>query len=136
MRINEAATRFAAFIVVFVAVALWETAAPRRLRSHSRLRRWPSNLAITALNTGLVRVILPGTAVGLAVIGERQHWGLFNGEPIPHWFGLIASVILLDLALYLQHVMLHAVPALWRVHRMHHADLVFDVTTGARFHPI
>jgi sterol desaturase/sphingolipid hydroxylase (fatty acid hydroxylase superfamily) len=136
MPINEAVTRFAAFIGVFAAMVLWETAAPRRLRSHSRLRRWPSNLAITALNTGLVRAIFPATAVSLAVIGERQHWGLFNSGPIPHWFGLIPCVILLDLAIYLQHVMFHAVPALWRVHRMHHADLDFDVTTGARFHPI
>jgi sterol desaturase/sphingolipid hydroxylase (fatty acid hydroxylase superfamily) len=136
MPINEPVARVAAFIGVFAAMALWETAAPRRLRSHSRLSRWPSNLAITALNTGLVRAILPATAVSLAVIAERQHWGLFNSAPIPTWCVLIASVILLDLAIYLQHVMFHAVPALWRVHRMHHADLDFDVTTGARFHPI
>ena len=136
MPINEAATRLAAFIGVFTAMALWEAAAPRRPRSYSRLRRWPSNLAIVALNTALVRIALPATAVSLALAGERHRWGLLNDLRVPSWAALIASVVLLDLAIYLQHVMFHAVPALWRVHRMHHADLDFDVTTGARFHPI
>ncbi len=136
MPINEAATRFAAFIGVFTAIALWETAAPRRLRSHSRLRRWPSNLAIVALNTALVTILLPATAVSLAIVGENRGWGLLNATRVPTWATVVLSVVLLDLAIYLQHVMFHAVPALWRVHRMHHADLDFDVTTGARFHPI
>lgn len=136
MPINEAATRFAAFIGVFTAIALWETAAPRRLRSHSRLRRWPSNLAIVALNTALVTILLPATAVSLAMVGENRGWGLLNATRVPTWATVVLSVVLLDLAIYLQHVMFHAVPALWRVHRMHHADLDFDVTTGARFHPI
>jgi sterol desaturase/sphingolipid hydroxylase (fatty acid hydroxylase superfamily) len=101
------------------------------------MRRWPSNLAITALDTGLLRVLFPATAVSLALAGEKQHWGLLNNcGASPWWLAMAASVILLDLAIYLQHVMFHAVPALWRVHRMHHADLDFDVTTGARFHPI
>ncbi len=136
MPINEAATRLAAFIGVFIAMALWEAAAPRRLRSHSRLRRWPSNLAIVALNTALTRILFPVTAIDLALAGERHRWGLLNELPVPGWAAIVGSVVLLDLAIYLQHVMFHAVPALWRVHRMHHADLDFDVTTGARFHPI
>lgn len=136
MPINEAATRLAAFIGVFIAMALWESAAPRRLRSHSRLRRWPSNLAVAALNIALVRILLPATAVSLALASERHRWGLLNELPLPAWAAIVGSVIVLDLAIYLQHVMFHAVPALWRVHRMHHADLDFDVTTGARFHPI
>src|SRR5258707_3588568 len=117
-------------------MALWEAVAPRRARSYSRLRRWPSNLSIVALNTVLVRVLLPATAVSLALAGERRGWGLLNNLPVPMWAAVVASVILLDLAIYLQHVMFHAVPALWRLHRMHHADLDFDVTTGARFHPL
>jgi sterol desaturase/sphingolipid hydroxylase (fatty acid hydroxylase superfamily) len=136
MPINEAATRLAAFIGVFTAMALWEVAAPRRIRSHERSRRWPSNLTIVALNTGLLRIMLPATAVSLALMGEARGWGLLNNVEIPRWIAVVTSVVLLDCAIYLQHVMFHAVPALWRVHRMHHADLDFDVTTGSRFHPI
>src|SRR6266481_5621371 len=133
---NEAAARLGAFTAVFTAIALWEAAAPRRPRSYSRFRRWPSNLAIVALNTAFVRVLLSATAVSLALAGERRGWGLLNNLPVPAWMVVVASVLLLDVAIYLQHVMFHAVPALWRVHRMHHADLDFDVITGARFHPI
>jgi sterol desaturase/sphingolipid hydroxylase (fatty acid hydroxylase superfamily) len=133
---NEAAIRLGAFIVVFTAMAVWETAAPRRIRSYSRFRRWPSNLAIVALNTALVRVLLPATAVSLALVGENRGWGLLGSLSVPTVDKIVGSVIVLDLAIYLQHVMFHAVPALWRVHRVHHADLDFDVTTGARFHPI
>jgi sterol desaturase/sphingolipid hydroxylase (fatty acid hydroxylase superfamily) len=136
MAINEATVRLVAFISVFSTMALWEAAAPRRPRSYSRLTRWPSNLAIVVLNTGLVRILLSATAVSLAALGTQRSWGLLNNLPLPSWGRIIISVILLDLAIYLQHVMFHAVPALWRVHRMHHADLDFDVTTGARFHPI
>src|SRR5579863_7970374 len=117
-------------------MAVWEAVAPRRARSYSRLRRWPSNLSIVALNTLFVRVLLPATAVSLAMAGERRGWGLLNNLPVPTWMAIVASVVLLDAAIYLQHVMFHAVPALWRVHRMHHTDLDFDATTGVRFHPI
>jgi sterol desaturase/sphingolipid hydroxylase (fatty acid hydroxylase superfamily) len=117
-------------------MALWESAAPRRIRSVSRSRRWPSNLAVVVLNTVAVRVLFPVAAVGLALVAETRGWGLFNQIAPPHWFAIVLSVALLDLVIYLQHVMLHAVPLLWRIHRMHHADLDFDVTTGVRFHPI
>jgi sterol desaturase/sphingolipid hydroxylase (fatty acid hydroxylase superfamily) len=136
MLIQEAAVRLGVFIAVFSAMALWEAAAPRRARLYSRFSRWPSNLAIVALNTAFVRVLLPATAVSLALAGERRSWGLLNNLPVSAWMAIVASVVLLDVAIYLQHVMFHAVPALWRVHRMHHTDLDFDVTTGARFHPV
>jgi sterol desaturase/sphingolipid hydroxylase (fatty acid hydroxylase superfamily) len=136
MPINEVTVRLGAFIGVFTAMALWEVAAPRRPRSYPRAKRWPSNLAIVVLNTALVRILLSATAVSLAALGTQRGWGLLNSLPLLSWCRIITSVILLDLAIYLQHVMFHAVPALWRVHRMHHADLDFDVTTGARFHPI
>jgi sterol desaturase/sphingolipid hydroxylase (fatty acid hydroxylase superfamily) len=136
MPIDEATIRLAAFIGVFTAMALWEAAAPRRPRSYSRLTRWPSNLAIVALNTVLLRIVLPATAVSLALLGAQRSWGLLNNLPLPWWSTVVASVVLLDSAIYLQHVVFHAVPVLWRLHRMHHADLDFDVTTGARFHPI
>ena len=133
---NEIAVRLGAFVAVLVTMALWEVLTPRRPSYYSRIRRWPNNLGIVALNTALVRILLPGAAVGLALIGEQRGWGLLNHLPVPRWAAVLASMILLDLAIYLQHVMFHAVPALWRVHRMHHADLHFDVTTGVRFHPI
>jgi sterol desaturase/sphingolipid hydroxylase (fatty acid hydroxylase superfamily) len=136
MPINEATMRLGAFIGVFTAMALWEAAAPRRPRSYSRLVRWPSNFAIVALNTVLLRILLPATAVSLALLAAQRGWGLLNNLLLPWWSTVVVSVVLLDLAIYLQHVMFHAVPALWRLHRMHHADLDIDVTTGARFHPI
>jgi sterol desaturase/sphingolipid hydroxylase (fatty acid hydroxylase superfamily) len=136
MLTHEAAVRLGAFITVFTVMALWEAAAPRRTRFYSRFRRWPSNLAVVALNTALIRILLPTTAVALALLGANRGWGLFNNVRVSPWMAVVASIALLDAAIYLQHVMFHAVPALWRVHRMHHADLDFDVTTGARFHPI
>jgi sterol desaturase/sphingolipid hydroxylase (fatty acid hydroxylase superfamily) len=133
---HEVTIRLTAFIAVFAAMALWEAAAPRRRPAYSRLRRWPSNLAIAGLNAALMRILLPATAVSLALLGAKRGWGLLNNLPLQAWLTIILTVVLLDLAIYLQHVMFHAVPALWRVHRMHHADLDFDVTTGVRFHPI
>jgi sterol desaturase/sphingolipid hydroxylase (fatty acid hydroxylase superfamily) len=134
--IHEPIIRLAAFIAVLAAMVLWETVAPRRSRSHARIQRWPSNFAIVALNTGLLRILLPSGATGLALLAEQRRWGLLYNLPIRPWGALLISVVALDLAVYLQHVMFHAVPALWRVHRVHHSDLDFDVTTGARFHPI
>jgi sterol desaturase/sphingolipid hydroxylase (fatty acid hydroxylase superfamily) len=128
--------RLGAFGGVFVAMALWEFIQPRRKQSIGRGWRWPNNLGVVALNTLLVRVVFPATAVGLALVAEARGWGLFNLAALPAWVGVVASVVVLDLAIYLQHVLFHAVPALWRLHRMHHADLDFDVSTGLRFHPI
>jgi len=136
MLAHEPIVRLSAFIAIFMTIALWEAAAPCRKRSYPRFKRWPSNVAIVVLNTVLLRILLPSGAVGLALLAEKRGWGLLNNLAVPTWATLIASVVLLDLAIYLQHVMFHAVPAFWRVHRMHHADLDFDVTTGARFHPI
>ncbi len=132
----EPAIRLSFFVGVFVAVALWEAAAPRRKRGLSRWRRWPSNLGIVALNTVVVRILFPVAAVAMAVNASSSGWGLFNLVELPLWVEALLAVIILDAAIYLQHVMFHAVPVLWRLHRMHHADLDYDVTTGARFHPI
>lgn len=133
---HEPAIRLGAFAGVIVAMVAWEVLAPRRRQAIGRLRRWPSNLGIVVLNTLLVRLAFPVAAVGAAIAAETHGWGLFNWLSAPTWFAVTASVLLLDLAIYLQHVLFHAVPALWRLHRMHHADLEFDVTTGARFHPL
>jgi sterol desaturase/sphingolipid hydroxylase (fatty acid hydroxylase superfamily) len=127
--------RLSAFAGVFAAMALWELLAPRRHERIGRLRRWPGNFGIVVLDTLLVRLVFPTAAVGVALVAEAQGWGLLHSLGTPAWFAVAASVILLDLAIYLQHVLFHAVPVLWRLHRMHHADLEFDVTTGVRFHP-
>ena len=133
---NEPTIRLSFFLGVFIVIALWEAAAPCRPRSLGRLMRWPSNLGIVALNTVVIRLLFPVAAVGLAVQVSGAGWGLLNQVDLPLWLEVILAVVLLDAAIYLQHVMFHAVPALWRLHRMHHADMDYDVTTGARFHPI
>lgn len=133
---HEPALRLGAFAGIFAIMALWELAAPRRTQTIGRARRWPSNLGIVVLDTIVVRLIFPTAAVGVALLAQERGWGLFHATGIPAWLAIAASVLLLDLAIYLQHVLVHAVPALWRLHRMHHADLEFDVTTGARFHPV
>ncbi len=132
----EPLVRLGIFAAVFVAMALWELLTPRRPQAIGRNWRWPNNLGVLAVDALLVRVLLPIAAVGLALVAEAHGFGLFNIIALPTWASIVLSVILLDLAIYLQHVLFHAVPALWRLHRMHHADLEFDVTTGLRFHPI
>jgi sterol desaturase/sphingolipid hydroxylase (fatty acid hydroxylase superfamily) len=125
-----------AFGLVFLGMALWEFLAPRRILAHARTRRWPSNLGIVVLNTVLLRLTVPMAAVGLAAVASERGWGLLNQLDLSPLLALIVAVLALDLTIYVQHVLFHAVPALWRLHRMHHADLDFDVTTGARFHPV
>ena len=133
---NELGVRLGFFLAVFLIMALWELPMPRRKCEVSRWGRWPSNLGIVALDAVVVRVFIPATAVTMALIAEEGGWGLFNQLALPGWVAVLLSVIILDLVIYLQHVMFHAVPMLWRLHRVHHADLGFDVTTGVRFHPI
>jgi sterol desaturase/sphingolipid hydroxylase (fatty acid hydroxylase superfamily) len=133
---SEPLIRLAAFLAVFVAVALWEVFAPRRKRSVARGARWPHNVGLLLVDVAIVRILAPGAAVAVAVAGEARGWGLLNALPLSAWIAVPLAVGLLDLAIYFQHVSFHAVPALWRLHRVHHADLDFDVTTGTRFHPI
>jgi len=133
---TEPQLRLIVFLGVLVAMALWELAAPRRRREIPRVIRWTNNLGLVVIDTIVLRLSFPILAVGLAVIAQDSGWGLFNIIEAPDWVAVIVSIIVLDLVIYLQHVMFHAVPALWRLHRMHHADLEFDVTTGLRFHPV
>jgi len=132
----EIALRLSFFLGVLVLIALWEILAPRRVLTISKAVRWGNNLGLVILNSVLLRVLFPTAAVGMAFFAEQQDWGLFNYFTVPVWLNVLICVILLDLLIYLQHVMFHAIPLLWRLHRVHHADLDFDVTTGARFHPI
>jgi sterol desaturase/sphingolipid hydroxylase (fatty acid hydroxylase superfamily) len=133
---HEPAVRLGIFLAVFSAVALWEIAAPRRDLTQSKGARWTNNLALVSLNAVLLRVLFPTTAVALALSIGENGMGLLNHLAVPYPVAVVLSILLLDLVIYLQHLMFHAVPVLWRLHRMHHADLEFDVTTGARFHPI
>ena len=132
----EPTLRLSVFLGMLALMALWEVAAPKRRREIPRVIRWTNNLALVLVDTMLLRLTFPILAVGLAVVAEDRGWGLLNALDAPLWLGIVVSMLALDLAIYLQHVMFHAVPALWRLHRMHHADLEFDATTGLRFHPV
>jgi len=133
---NELLIRLAAFAGIFAVMAAWEILAPRRDQKLGRRTRWSGNIGIVIVDAVLVRLVFPITAVGLALVAEARGWGLFYVLDLPTWLSVPLAVMALDLAIYLQHVLFHAVPTLWRLHRMHHADLELDVTTGTRFHPI
>lgn len=133
---HEPMLRLAVFLGMLVAMAGWELAAPCRRHEIPRLVRWSNNLALVVVDTVILRLTFPILAVGLALMADVRSWGLFNALDAPPWLAIMGSFLLLDLAIYLQHVLFHAVPGLWRLHRMHHADLEFDVTTGLRFHPV
>ena len=132
----EPLLRLSAFVAVFALMALWEVAAPRRKREFSRQWRWPQNIALLVIDIAFIRVMAPGAAIAVAMAGEVNGWGLLNVVQPPTWLGIPLAVAFLDLAIYFQHVAFHAVPTLWRLHRVHHTDLDFDVTTGTRFHPV
>ncbi|MBA4177409.1 MAG: fatty acid hydroxylase [Leptothrix sp. (in: Bacteria)] len=133
---HEPAIRLGFFVGVFAIVALWELAAPRRALTVSKALRWGSNLGLVALNTLMLRLLFPLAAVGMAAFGTVNGWGLLHHFDVPFWLAVPLAVVAMDFVIWLQHVMVHAVPALWRLHQVHHADLDYDLTTGARFHPI
>lgn len=133
---NAPLVRLITFFGVFAAVAIWEIATPFRDLSTHKPLRWGRNLGLLAVDTLIVRVVLPAGAVGASLLAAERGWGLFNVLAVPPLVAVIASVLILDFAIYVQHIIFHAVPALWRMHMVHHADLDFDVTTGTRFHPI
>ena len=134
---HEIQIRLGFFIGIFATVALWEWLSPRRRLLRSKTVRWLNNIGLVVLNSLLLRWLFPAAAVGMAAFAAEQGWGLFNYyRDIPPLVAVAGSVIALDFIIYLQHVMVHAVPVLWRLHRVHHADPDFDVTTGARFHPL
>ncbi|HIE54896.1 MAG TPA: sterol desaturase family protein, partial [Chromatiaceae bacterium] len=133
---HEVTIRLGFFLGIFAIMALWEWLAPRRPLRLSRARRWPHNLGLVFLNSFVLRLLFPAAAVGVAVHAQQQGWGFFNLYEVPLPAAVLLSVIALDFVIWAQHVMFHAIPLLWRLHRVHHADLDFDVTTGARFHPV
>jgi len=132
----EKEVRMSFFFGMLAIIGLWEVFAPRRALTVSKTLRWVNNLGLVFLNSFILRILFPAAAVGMASFAQQQGWGLFNYVEVPFWFAVVASVIIMDLVIYLQHVMVHAIPVLWRLHRVHHADLDYDVTTGSRFHTL
>ena len=136
---QEATIRLAVFIGLFALFAGLETLAPRRIRTQPRRTRWVTNWGITILNTITRRALalaLPLLAVGAALDAQAQGWGLMNAFGLPLWLAVILTVLIFDFAIWLQHLITHKIPVLWRFHRVHHADRDIDVTTAIRFHPV
>jgi sterol desaturase/sphingolipid hydroxylase (fatty acid hydroxylase superfamily) len=138
--LNETVVRFLAFAGVFLAMALLELALPKRTLTAPRSRRWATNLAIVAIDGLLVRLMaalaVPLAAVAAALWAEASGWGLLNRLALPLWLEIAIGLLVLDFAIWLQHLLSHKVAVLWRLHRVHHADVDIDVTTALRFHPI
>lgn len=132
----EPAIRLGFFFGVLTVMGLWEIVAPRRALTVSKAMRWTNNLGLVVLNSVVLRLIFPAAAVGVAAFAAEHGWGLLHYFEVPFVLAVVVSVVAMDFIIYLQHVLVHAVPTLWRLHRVHHADLDFDVTTGARFHTI
>ncbi len=136
---NEAAIRLAVFLGLFTLFAATEALIPRRARTQTRSKRWVTNWGITVANTLFLRgmaFVLPVLAVGAAVDAQAQGWGLLNALTLPGWIEVVAAILILDFVIWAQHLITHKVPLLWRLHRVHHADVDMDVTTAIRFHPI
>lgn len=133
---REMLVRAGSYLAIFATMATWELAAPRRRLTTSKGIRWLGNIGIVVLNTVALRLLFPAAAVGMAWTASEQGFGLLNNVSLPVWLAFVLSVALLDFIIYLQHVLFHAVPALWRLHMVHHADLDFDLTTGTRFHTV
>ena len=133
---HEAQIRLGFFVAVFVLIAAWEILAPRRRLRFAKSRRWLNNLLLVAINTLVLRLLFPAAAVGMAVFAQTHAWGVLHLVALPYGLSVLLAIVIMDLVIYLQHVMMHAVPLFWRLHRVHHADPDFDVTTGLRFHPL
>jgi len=133
---NEGVIRLSVFLGLFGLLALTEVLRPRRRLSASKSHRWTTNIIIVVLDSALVRLLFPAAAVGLALWASQSGYGLFNWLSVPLWVSIPISIIVLDFAVWLSHLLSHKVPVLWRFHRMHHADVDIDVSTAIRFHPI
>ncbi len=133
---NEPVIRLGFFVGIFLLMAIWELAAPRRALTVSKIVRWSNNIGLVVINSVVLRLLFPAGAIGLAAFAAENGWGLLNYYSLPYVLAIVLAVVALDFVIYLQHVLVHAIPALWRFHRVHHADLDFDLTTGARFHTV
>lgn len=138
--VSEAVIRFAAFAAIFAAMAAFELWSPRlergEMRGALKSRRWFTNLSMVVISSIVMRVVFPAAAVGAALWAEANGWGLLPALGIPPLLAGLVAFVILDFAIWLEHVASHKIPLLWRIHRMHHADTGFDLTTGLRFHPL
>lgn len=132
---SEGAIRLTIFVSVFIVMALAETFFPRKRLTQPRARRWFANWGLVVVDTLALRIVFPVLAVGVATYAEGQGWGILNNVALPIWLEVVIAIIVLDIAVWAQHVASHKIPLLWRFHKVHHADRDIDVTTGARFHP-
>jgi sterol desaturase/sphingolipid hydroxylase (fatty acid hydroxylase superfamily) len=132
---NESLIRLAFFCGTFFIIAIWEIIAPRRPLTNVKMSRWFANLAMVAIGTIVVRIIFTVLPVGMAILASQREWGILNNLTLPYSLTVLLGIVLLDGVIYLQHVLFHYLPILWRFHRMHHTDLDLDVTSGNRFHP-
>ena len=133
---SEATIRLAAFLSIFTTMAVLELALPRREPDRRKGARWRTNLAMVIVDSLALRVIFPLAAVGTAIWAESQGYGLFRATETPVWLAGLIGFVVLDFAVWLEHVASHKIPILWRIHRMHHSDIDFDLTTALRFHPL
>jgi sterol desaturase/sphingolipid hydroxylase (fatty acid hydroxylase superfamily) len=131
---NESIVRFSFFFGMLLIMGGWELFAPRRVPTISKTSRWVNNLGLIMLNGFVLRLVVPIASTGMALFAQQNGWGILNYYAVPKIANILISIIVLDFIIYMQHVMVHAVPLFWRFHRVHHADLDYDVTTGARFH--
>ncbi len=133
---NELLIRFGFFFGILIIMFVWEIFSPRRPLITSKVTRWVTNLGLVLIDSVAIRLVFPAALIGFAFLFQQRGWGLFNLFGLPYLLNIIFSVLILDLAIYLQHIMFHSVPLFWRLHMVHHTDMDFDVTTGVRFHPI
>jgi len=133
---NEPAIRLGFFFGIFILMAVWELLAPRKALTISKALRWSNNIGLVFINTIILRLLFPAGAIGVAAFVVNNGWGLLNYYSLSPAIAVLLSVVAMDFVIYLQHVMVHAIPLLWRLHRVHHADLDFDLTTGSRFHSL
>lgn len=138
--LSEPVLRASAFATIFIAMAVFELASPRLERDEMRgawkSQRWLTNISMVVISSIALRILFPLAAVGTALWAEEHQLGLFNALAIPGWLAGVVAFVVLDFAVWLEHWASHRIPLLWRIHRMHHADTGFDLTTALRFHPL
>ena len=132
---NELVIRAGGFLLLLIVMLTWEQFFPRRSTGTLHRLRQLNNLLLLLINILAVRLLLPIAVIGVANLASTNGWGLFNNLHVHPVAGFLASLVVLDLVIYLQHVAFHKVPLFWKFHRVHHTDKEIDVTTGLRFHP-
>ena len=133
---NELIIRLVAFFGIFGLVAMTELIIPKRTLRINKMKRWFNNIGLIVFNSLILRFIIPFTGVMVALLCQEKGFGVFNLITVPSWIAILSCIILLDLLIYTQHVVFHLVPIFWRLHKVHHSDLDYDLTMASRFHPI